>query len=48
MRILMLAQNYAPIIGVEERLVEDLSVELVCRGHHVAVASIRDSRTRMD
>lgn len=40
MRILMLAQNYAPIIGGEERLVEDLSVELVTRGHRVAVATI--------
>ena len=36
MRILMLAQNYAPIVGGEERMVEDLSVELVRRGHEVS------------
>lgn len=40
MRILMLAQNYPPTIGGEERMVEDLSVELVRRGHSVDVATI--------
>jgi glycosyltransferase involved in cell wall biosynthesis len=40
MRILMLAQSYAPIIGGEERVVEDLSTELVRRGHEVAVATL--------
>ena len=37
---LMLAQNYAPIIGGEERHVQDLSIELVKRGHDVAVATL--------
>jgi glycosyltransferase involved in cell wall biosynthesis len=41
MRTLLLAQNYAPIVGGEERMVEDLSVELSNRGHRVAVATIR-------
>jgi glycosyltransferase involved in cell wall biosynthesis len=41
MRILMLAQSYAPIVGGVERLVEDLSVELVARGHDVSVATLR-------
>ena len=40
MRILMLAQFYAPIIGGEERLVQDLSVDLAQRGHQVAVATL--------
>ena len=40
MRILMLAQFYAPVIGGEERHVQDLSVELVKRGHDVAVATL--------
>ncbi|MGE5223997.1 MAG: glycosyltransferase family 4 protein [Omnitrophica WOR_2 bacterium] len=40
MRILMLAQFYAPDIGGEERHVQDLSHELVKRGHQVAVATI--------
>jgi glycosyltransferase involved in cell wall biosynthesis len=40
MRILMLAQFYTPIIGGEERLVQDLSVELAGRGHQVAVATL--------
>jgi glycosyltransferase involved in cell wall biosynthesis len=39
-RVLMLAQFYAPIVGGEERMVEDLSVELARRGHHVAVATL--------
>lgn len=40
MRILMLAQFYPPTIGGEERHVQDLSVELVARGHDVAVATL--------
>lgn len=40
MRILMLAQFYAPDIGGEERHVQDLSHELIKRGHSVAVATI--------
>lgn len=40
-RILMLAQTYAPVVGGEERLVEDLGRELVRRGHEVAVATLR-------
>lgn len=41
MRILMLAQSFAPIVGGEERMVEDLSRELAERGHEVAVATLR-------
>jgi len=48
LRILMLAQNYAPIVGGEERMVEDLSVELVRRGHDVAVATIRQAGSAPD
>jgi len=40
MRIVMLAQFYWPVIGGEERLVQDLSVELARRGHEVAVATL--------
>ncbi len=40
MRILMLAQFYPPTIGGEERHVHDLSIELVARGHDVAVATL--------
>ena len=40
MRILMLAQFYPPIIGGEERHVHNLSLELVARGHNVAVATL--------
>ena len=29
MRIMMLAQSFAPVVGGEERIVEDLSAELV-------------------
>lgn len=36
----MLAQFYSPIIGGEERHVQDLSVELVKRGHDVAVVTL--------
>jgi glycosyltransferase involved in cell wall biosynthesis len=41
MRILMLAQSFAPIIGGEERVVENLSLELAKRGHEVAIATLR-------
>jgi glycosyltransferase involved in cell wall biosynthesis len=45
----MLAQSYAPVIGGEERVVEDLSRELVARGHSVAVATLsRDSSSGSD
>jgi len=37
----MLAQTYAPVVGGEERLVEDLSRELARRGHEVVVATLR-------
>src|SRR5689334_14778519 len=40
MRILMLTQFYSPIIGGEERLVQDLSIDLARRGHSVAVATV--------
>jgi glycosyltransferase involved in cell wall biosynthesis len=40
MRVLMLAQSFAPVIGGEERVVEDQSAELVRRGHHVAIATV--------
>jgi len=39
-RILMLAQFYPPMIGGEERHVQDLAIHLVRRGHEVAVATI--------
>ena len=35
----MLAQFYRPFVGGEERYVRDLSIELVARGHDVAVAT---------
>lgn len=41
MHILMLAQFYAPIIGGEERHVQDLCLELVKRGHKVTVATLQ-------
>ena len=41
MRILMLTQTYSPVVGGEERMVEDLSRELARRGHEVAVATLR-------
>src|SRR3990172_9186554 len=40
MRILMLAQFYAPITGGEERHVQDLSIALAARGHTVAVVTL--------
>jgi len=48
MRILMLAQAYAPIVGGEERVVESLSGELVQRGHDVAVAALRQPVKQRD
>jgi glycosyltransferase involved in cell wall biosynthesis len=41
MRVLMLTQSYPPIVGGEERAIEDLSLELAERGHDVAVATLR-------
>jgi glycosyltransferase involved in cell wall biosynthesis len=41
MRIMMLAQSFAPIVGGEERVVEDLSRELVGRGHEVSIATLQ-------
>jgi glycosyltransferase involved in cell wall biosynthesis len=40
-RILMLAQFYAPIVGGEERVVEELAQGLSQRGHDVSVATLR-------
>lgn len=37
----MLAQTYSPVVGGEERLVEDLSRQLAARGHEVTVATLR-------
>jgi glycosyltransferase involved in cell wall biosynthesis len=37
----MLAQFYAPIVGGEERVVEELATGLVRRGHDVGVATLR-------
>lgn len=41
MRVLMLAQSYAPIVGGIEQMVEEISHQLVERGHEVAVATLR-------
>jgi glycosyltransferase involved in cell wall biosynthesis len=41
MRIMMLAQSFAPIVGGEERVVEDLTRELVARGHEVSIATLQ-------
>jgi glycosyltransferase involved in cell wall biosynthesis len=41
MRILMLAQSLSPIVGGEERVVEDLSRSLSERGHELAIATMR-------
>lgn len=40
MRVLMLTQSFAPVVGGEERVVEDQASELVRRGHHVAIATL--------
>ena len=37
----MLAQSFAPIVGGEERVVEDLTRELSVRGHEVSVATLQ-------
>jgi glycosyltransferase involved in cell wall biosynthesis len=37
----MLTQSYPPVVGGEERAVEDLGVELAARGHDVSVATLR-------
>jgi glycosyltransferase involved in cell wall biosynthesis len=41
----MLSQFFAPIVGGEERAVEDLAAELAARGHEVAVATLRSEGT---
>ena len=41
MRILMVTQFYRPTVGGQERVVEDLSGELIARGHHVAVVALQ-------
>ena len=41
MRVLMITQFYPPTIGGQERVVEDLGLELTSRGHHVAVATLQ-------
>jgi glycosyltransferase involved in cell wall biosynthesis len=41
MRIMMLSQSFAPIVGGEERVVEDLSRELVARGHEISIATLQ-------
>lgn len=41
MRILMVSQFYRPTVGGQERVVEDLSSELIARGHHVAVVALQ-------
>jgi glycosyltransferase involved in cell wall biosynthesis len=46
MRILMLAQFYAPVVGGEELMTESLSISLVARGHDVAVATLRQPGLR--
>lgn len=37
----MLAQSFAPIVGGEERVVEDLTRELTARGHELSVATLQ-------
>jgi glycosyltransferase involved in cell wall biosynthesis len=41
MRIMMLAQSFAPIVGGEERVVEDLTRELAARGHEISIATLQ-------
>lgn len=43
MRLLMMAQFYPPVVGGEERHVQDLSRELARRGHEVAVVTLGES-----
>jgi glycosyltransferase involved in cell wall biosynthesis len=45
MRILMLTQSYAPIVGGIEHMVEDISSGLAERGHEVAVATLRQPQS---
>lgn len=45
MRVLMLTQSYAPIIGGIERMVESISTELARRGHDIAVATLRQPQS---
>ncbi len=45
MRILMLGQNYPPVVGGEEQHIRKLSIELSKRGHDVAVACLRDGQS---
>jgi glycosyltransferase involved in cell wall biosynthesis len=40
LRVLILAQFYPPIVGGEERLVQDLGADLLRRGNDVAVATL--------
>lgn len=40
MRILMVTQFYSPVVGGQERAVEDLGIALARRGHHVAVVTL--------
>jgi glycosyltransferase involved in cell wall biosynthesis len=44
MRVLMLAQSFAPVIGGEERVVENLSRELSGRGHEISIATLKQPR----
>src|SRR6478752_905091 len=41
MRVLMLTQSYAPIVGGIGHMVESISLELAERGHEIAVATLR-------
>jgi glycosyltransferase involved in cell wall biosynthesis len=41
MRVLMVAQFVSPVVGGEERIVEDMATELLHRGHDVAIATSR-------
>src|SRR5947207_12896879 len=41
MSILMMTQFYPPVIGGEEQHVRTLSIELVLRGHEVAIVTLR-------
>lgn len=45
MRILMLTESYAPIVGGIEHMVEDISEGLSKRGHEVAVATLRQPQS---
>jgi glycosyltransferase involved in cell wall biosynthesis len=45
---MMLAQSFAPIVGGEERVVEDLSRELVARGHDVSITTLQQPGVTLD